>query len=91
MYKVEYSKAKYDRWGHEVCSSTFTLLVDDLDIAINRAKEISSKRSKHDVNVYDLNGPEIEGGKTWLLLAFKAGNVIWDNRFEYNKAKVEDY
>ena len=84
-FKIEYSKTKTDRWGHILPSPVMVEFVDDLAEAEEKARVISSKNKKRDVNVFDTEGPEFRDGTIWCVYGFKAGRRIFINQ-DYFKA-----
>ena len=84
-YKIHYFRCRYDRWGHEISSSSHTEYADDLAEAMSRAMDISLKFRKHSVNLYDLKGPQEDPedklSTTWLVVGYEKGRAYANSEY----------
>jgi hypothetical protein len=89
-FKIEYGKCRTDKWGHMFPSNFHCEYTNDLQEALDRAKELSNtKRWKNcSINVLDLRGPvcaeyyqegeQLPEYETWLIYSYENG-VLWTN------------
>ena len=84
-YKIEYSRTKTDRWGHFITSPFQTEFANNLEEAEDRARILSTKLKKHDVTVFDTEGPQFRDVTAWCVYGFKGGRRIFVNE-DYFKA-----
>jgi hypothetical protein len=93
-FKIEYGKCRTDKWGHMFPSTYHCEYTNNLQEALDRAKELSkTKKWKNcSINVLDLRGPvdtkyymeygqipdQIPEYETWLIYSYENG-VLWTN------------
>lgn len=97
-FKIEYGKCRTDKWGHMFPSTYHCEYTNNLQEALDRAKELSkTKRWKNcSINVLDLRGPvdtstydegeQIPEYETWLLYSFENGRMWTNNNYPGLKA-----
>lgn len=89
-FKIEYGKCRTDKCGHMFPSNFHCEYTNNLQEALDRAKELSkTKKWKNcSINVLDLCGPvcaeyyqedeQMPEYETWLIYSYENG-VLWTN------------